>query len=94
MVPKPFRFFSHRVSGRWTECVRFCFLEAGRCDDFVRPFRGNCDGVPLEEFWQKFLVVARPQKWRDSATRMADLPLYLEGEAWCELTLQMKRKMI
>ena len=57
-----------------------------RVDNLLRPFRGRDDN--LDEFWQKFQVVAGIQKLESSAARMAVLPLYLSGDAftvWCEM---------
>ena len=46
----------------------------------LRPFRGSADDI--EEFWKKFQVVAKIQKWTTAKDRMAHLPLYLSGDAF------------
>ena len=58
-----------------------------KVDGVLRPFRGTAD--ELEEFWKKFQVVAKIQKWTTAKDRMAHLPLYLSGDAfsvWSELS--------
>ena len=60
---------------------------------FLRPFRGGRDD--LSEFWAKFSVVADLQKWDSDEKKMANLPLYLEGEAftvWNEMAAADKKK--
>ena len=51
-----------------------------------RPFCGRAED--FDEFWKKFQVVARIQKWTEEEDRMAHLPLYLSGDAfsvWSEM---------
>ena len=47
----------------------------------VRSFRGKED-ENLDEFWQKFQVVAKIQKLTTGEDRMHYLPLYLSGDAF------------
>ena len=57
-----------------------------KVDGVLRPFRGRQD--EFDEFWKKFHVVARIQKWEDAEARMNHLPLYLSGDAfsvWSEM---------
>ena len=46
----------------------------------LRAYCGQCDD--LEEFWPKFQVVGKIQKWSTGKDRMAHLPLYLSGDAF------------
>ena len=58
-----------------------------KVDGVLRPFRGRQD--EFDEFWKKFNVVARIQKWEDAEARMNHLPLYLSGDAfsvWSEMS--------
>ena len=50
-----------------------------KAESALRPFGGQED---LEEFWQKFQVVGKIQKWTTAKDRMAHLPLYLAGDAF------------
>ena len=50
-----------------------------KAEGALRPFGGQED---LEEFWQKFQVVGKIQKWTTAKDRMAHLPLYLAGDAF------------
>ena len=63
-------------------------------DVFLRPFGGQNDD--LDAFWAKFGVTVTLQKWDDDATKMANLPLFLEGEAftvWNELSSSDKKDL-
>ena len=51
-----------------------------KLDGYVRPYRGGQDD--LDSFWAKFQVVAVLQKWDTGEKRMANLPLFLDGEAF------------
>ena len=58
-------------------------------DVFVRPFRGGNTGPTFEAFWKKFLVAGTLQKWDTDAKLLANLPLFLDDEAflvWDELS--------
>ena len=58
-----------------------------KVDGVLRPFRGRQD--EFDEFWKKFHIVARIQKWEDAEARMNHLPLYLSGDAfsvWSEMS--------
>jgi len=60
---------------------------AGKLDGFLRPYRGGMDD--LDSFWKKIEVVAGLQKWNSAELQAANLPLFLEGEAfsiWSELS--------
>ena len=51
-----------------------------KVDNFLRPFRGRQDDFPA--FWEKFLVLAKIQKWDDDEAQMLHLPLFLDGDAF------------
>ena len=51
-----------------------------KLDGYVRPYRGGHDD--LDSFWAKFQVVAVLQKWDTGEKRMANRPLFLDGEAF------------
>ena len=58
-----------------------------KLDGVLRPFGASAD--ELEEFWKKFQVVAKIQKWTTAKDRMAHLPFFLSGDAfsvWSELS--------
>ena len=62
---------------------------AMRMDVFVRPFRGGNTGPTFEAFWKKILVAGTLQKWDTDAKVLANLPLFLDDEAflvWDELS--------
>ena len=44
-----------------------------KVDGVLRPFRGRQD--EFDEFWKKFHVVARIQKWEDAEARMNHSPI-------------------
>ena len=50
-----------------------------KAEGALRAFSGQED---LEEFWQKFQVVGKIQKWSTGKERMAHVPLYLSGDAF------------
>ena len=54
--------------------------EMAKVEGSLRAFRGQDDD--LDEFWQKFRVVGKIQKWTTGKERMAHLPLYLSGDAF------------
>ena len=63
-------------------------------DALVRTYRGSQDDLDL--FWRKFLVAAELQKWDSDEKKMANLPLFLEGDAflvWDELSSDEKKDM-
>ena len=63
-------------------------------DALVRTYRGSQDDLDL--FWRKFLVAAELQKWDSDEKKMANLPLFLEGDAflvWNELSSDEKKDM-
>ena len=65
----------------------FSVVAIAKVDGVLHPFRGSAD--ELEEFWKKFQVVAKIQKWMTAKDRMVHLPLYLSGDAfsvWSELS--------
>ena len=51
-----------------------------KVDNFLRPFRGRQDD--FHAFWEKFLVLAKIQKWDDDEAQMLHLPLFLDGDAF------------
>ena len=54
---------------------------AMKVENFLRQFCGN--GDDFEAFWEKFLVLARLQKWdTDEKKMMNHLPLFLDGDAF------------
>ena len=53
---------------------------AMKVGNFLRQFRGN--GDDFEAFWEKFLVLARLQKWDTDEKKMNHLPLFLDGDAF------------
>ena len=62
-------------------------MSSMKFDAFVRPYRGSADDFDL--FWRKFMVAANLQKWDTDEKRLANLPLFLEGDAflvWDELS--------
>ena len=54
--------------------------EMAKVEGSLRAFRGQDDD--LDEFWQKFRVVGKIQKWTTGKERMAHLPLYLSGDTF------------
>ena len=60
-----------------------------RMDVLGRPFRGGNTSPTFEAFWKKILVAGMLQKWASDAKLLANLPLFLEDEAflvWDELS--------
>eukprot|EP00117_Sycon_ciliatum_P034662 scpid36885/ scgid26415/ len=53
---------------------------AARIEGFLRPYRGKGDS--WEVFWAKFAFLATNQKWDSDDKKMAQLPLYLDGDAF------------
>ena len=53
-----------------------------RMDVFVCPFWGGNTGPTFESFWKKILVAGTLQKWDTNANVLANLPLFLEVEAF------------
>ena len=51
-----------------------------KVDNFLRPFRGRQDD--FHAFWEKFLVLAKIQRWDDDVAQMLHLPLFLDGDAF------------
>ena len=71
------------------EFFLFELAMAMRMDVFERPFRGGKTGPTFEAFWKKILVAGTLQKWDTDAKPLANLPLFLEDEAffvWDELS--------
>ena len=48
-----------------------------KVDNFLRPFRGRQDG--FHAFWEKFLVLAKSQKWDTDEAQMLHLPLFCDA---------------
>ena len=57
---------------------------ASKLDGFIRPYRGKQDD--FDEFWAKFLVLAKANKWADDAAKAEHLPLFLSGQAFTVVT--------
>ena len=54
-----------------------------KVDGYLKPFRGSGDN--FEAFWQKFLILARLQKWEaddGSSNKLDFLPMLLAGDAF------------
>ena len=49
-------------------------MSSMKVDNFLRPFRGRQDD--FHAFWEKFLVLAKIQKWDDDEAQMLHLPLF------------------
>ena len=62
---------------------------AMRMDVFVHLLRGGNTGLSFDAFWKKILVAVALQNWDTDAKLLANLPLFLEDEAffvWDELS--------
>lgn len=56
-----------------------------KLDSYLRPFRGK-EGEAFDSFWEKFEVLANLQKWDTDAKKMANFPLFLDGDAFLVFT--------
>ena len=53
---------------------------AAKLDGYLRAYRGDTND--LAAFWKKYEVVARLNQWTSAEQEAANLPLFLDGEAF------------
>ncbi|XP_065189499.1 uncharacterized protein LOC135820118 [Sycon ciliatum] len=66
---------------------------SSKFDSYLKQYRGARDDFDV--FWRKFMVAAQLQQWTTEEKRMAQLPLFLDGDAflvWDELSDEDKKK--